>query len=127
MMTDPLTTAATTSASDALMATTNAVSGVDTATVGTAAGSEAKSSTVDTVTLQGKAQDTKNTASAKAAKDDSTIGRIGAVLFSYNSKGALRIKFMDSKNTLIYQTPPVMMARMMDLMMRSDFSVSARV
>ena len=49
--------------------------------------------------------------------NDTIGGRIGSVVFVYNWKGHLRIRFMDSKNSLMYQTPPVMMARTADLMM----------
>jgi hypothetical protein len=84
-----------------------------------------KPPSVDTVTLQGKTQ--ANSTGNPENGNSKIGGRIGAVLFSYNSKGALRIRFMDSSNALVYQTPPVMMARMMDLMMRPDSSVSARV
>lgn len=128
MTTYPVTTDGTMTATDATVAT-GPPAVLASATDGTAAGSGVKSATVDkvdTVTLQGKTQ----TASADTPDkgDSSTIGgRIGSVLFSYNSKGVLRIKFMDTSNTLVYQTPPVLMARMMDLMMRPDYSVSAKV
>ena len=85
----------------------------------------ANAHTVDTVTLQGKARDAVK-ASPKQ-ENDMIGGRISAVLFVYNMKGQLRIRYMDSKNSLVYQTPPVMMARTADLMTRSGFSVSARV
>jgi hypothetical protein len=54
-------------------------------------------------------------------------GRMGSVLFVYNNKGQLRIRYMDSKNSLVYQTPPVLLARTADIMMSSGSSVSARV
>ncbi len=80
---------------------------------------------VDTVTLQGKVQDA---VKASPGQGNGTIGgRIGSVVFVYNSKGDLRIRYMDSKNSLVYQTPPVLLARTADLMMRPGSSVSARV
>jgi len=86
---------------------------------------EVKSPAGDTVTLQGKARDTgKNRPREDGFKAG---GRIGSVIFAYNSKGDLRVRFMDSANKLVYQTPPVMMARMMDLMLHADSSVSAKV
>jgi hypothetical protein len=85
-----------------------------------------KSALVDTVTLQGKVQDS---AKANPSQGNSTIGgRIGSVLFVYNWKGNLRVRFMDSKNNLVYQTPPVMLARTADIMMRfGGSSVNATV
>ncbi|MGD0584427.1 MAG: hypothetical protein ABSA86_01440 [Oryzomonas sp.] len=105
------------------------VSAPDSRTVGAAVTPSvdpvAKAPTVDTVTLQGKVRDT---VKVSPRQGNNTIGgRIGSVLFVYNMKGDLRIRYMDSKNSLVYQTPPVMMARTADLMMRSGSSVSARV
>ena len=87
--------------------------------------SVAKAPSVDTVTLQGKVQN-----AVKISPNQGNVtagGRIGAVLFVYNSKGQLRVRFMDSKNSLVYQTPPVLLARTADLMMRPSSSVSATV
>jgi hypothetical protein len=75
--------------------------------------------------LQGTVQ--KAVKASPVQANNVTAGRIGAVLFVYNWKGALRVRYMDSKNSLVYQTPPVLMARMADLMMRSGSSVSAKV
>jgi hypothetical protein len=52
---------------------------------------------------------------------------MGDVLFVYNFRGDLRIRFMDSSNRLIYQTPPLMLSRMMDLMGRDALRVSMKV
>ncbi|QEM67438.1 hypothetical protein FO488_04290 [Geobacter sp. FeAm09] len=128
MTTDPVTLGGAVTVADTAMVVGSASGGGDAAaTAGESrtAGTEAKGSTAtlvgDTVTLQGKTRkDTTN----DGAKE---IGRIGAVVFSYNDKGDLRIRFMDSANALVYQTPPVMLARMADIMMRPDSSVSARV
>jgi hypothetical protein len=80
---------------------------------------------VDTVTLQGKVQDAVKASPRQG--NGITGGRIGSVVFLYNWKGDLRVRYMDSKNSLVYQTPPVLLARTADLMMRSNSSVSARV
>ena len=85
----------------------------------------AKAPAVDTVTLQGKVRDAVKVTPKSGS--GTTGGRIGSVLFVYNGKGALQIKFMDSKNTLVYQTPPHMMASTAALMMRPNSSVSATV
>ncbi len=85
----------------------------------------AKAPSVDTVTLQGKVRDAVKVSPKPG--NGTTGGRMGAVLFVYTMKGVLRVRFMDSKNNLVYQTPPVMMARTADLMMRSGSSVSARI
>lgn len=132
MTTYPIAAGGAVAAADATMVV-NPVSG-DAETANSTADSPivtpaAKAVAVDTVTLQSKVQSQTRTARKDVlwGGNDKIGNRIGAVLFAYNSKGDLRIKFMDSANKLIYQTPPVMMARMMDLMLRSDSSVSARV
>lgn len=91
-----------------------------------ATGREVQPGRGDTVTLQGKVQETK-TATVPQGGDDGNADRMGSVLFSYNSKGDLRIRFMDSSNTLVYQTPPVMVARLLDIMRRADTSVNSSV
>lgn len=86
---------------------------------------------VDTVTLQNKVQNTKpeprteKTAKAENKKSDLTRS-ISDVLFDYNYKGDLRIKFMDSGNQLIYQTPPVLFARITDLMSQTQLTVNTK-
>jgi hypothetical protein len=80
----------------------------------------------DRVTLQGKVREAKKAAPPEKRPDE-YVSRMGSVLFFYNSKGDLRIRFMDSTNRLVYQTPPVMIARMEDIMRRADSSVSSSV
>ncbi|GFE62787.1 hypothetical protein [Geobacter sp. AOG2] len=128
MTTYPVTTGGTATATGAATVLSVMSIGADTATSATdsrTVGTDAKSAAADTVTLQGQVRDTTGNGSKQGA--DKTIGRVGAVLFVYNSKGELRIKFMDRTNNLVYQTPPVMVARTEDLMMYSDPSVSAKV
>jgi hypothetical protein len=124
MTTYPVTAGGAVTASDATVAAGSGPAGAA-ATDSTTAGPVVKSSTVDRVTLQGKSWAVSTVSPEKG--NNTIVGRIGSVLFSYNSRGALRIKFMDSTNTLVYQTPPVLMSRMMDLMRRPDYAVSARV
>jgi hypothetical protein len=91
----------------------------------TTVGPGAKASSVDTVTLQGKVRNAVKV--SHKAGNVTAGGRIGSVVFVYNSKGQLYIRFMDSKNSLIYQTPPVLMASTASLMMSPSSSVSARL
>jgi hypothetical protein len=75
---------------------------------------------VDTVELSNKAQEStkeqlvKKEATPQPKRQES--GKVGEILFVYNLKGDLRVRFMDSSNRLIYQMPPVLFARTMDLM-----------
>ena len=50
-----------------------------------------------------------------------------SVLFEYNFKGDLRVKFMDSFNNLIYQMPSEQYTRMSDILERSRSSVDTKV
>jgi len=125
MTTNPVATGGAAPTTDATTVISVASVGAETPNSATTVGADAKSPGADTVSLQGKARETVKDSSG--ARGDKTGGRIGSVVFAYNWKGDLRIRFMDSKNALVYQTPPVMMARTADLMMRSDSSVSARV
>jgi hypothetical protein len=118
--------AATTDATTVAGAVSGGVEALVSATDSSTVDAGVKSTSVDTVTLQGKVQDS---AKANPSQGNGTIGgRIGSVLFVYNWKGNLRVRFMDSKNNLVYQTPPVILARTADLMMRyGGSSVNATV
>ena len=59
-------------------------------------------------------------------KPESRLRTMGHVLFEYNLRGDLRIRFMDSKNMLIYQIPPVMVAKTMDLMRQFTDTVNTK-
>jgi hypothetical protein len=50
-----------------------------------------------------------------------------SVLFEYNFKGDLRVKFMDSFNNLIYQMPSEQYTRMSDILERPRSSVDTKV
>ena len=49
------------------------------------------------------------------------------ILFAYNQKGDLRIRFMDSENRLVYQTPPELFSKMSDIMTTPRTSVNMRI
>lgn len=49
------------------------------------------------------------------------------VVFVYTFKGDLRIKFMDSFNNLVYQTPPEFFARISDIMNNSTTGLDMTV
>ena len=49
------------------------------------------------------------------------------ILFSYNTRGNLRIKFMDSSSEVVYQTPPEQFSRMTDIILSSRSAVNARI
>ncbi|HEX9078564.1 MAG TPA: hypothetical protein VF795_03175 [Desulfuromonadaceae bacterium] len=88
-------------------------------------------SAMDTVTITNKSQGpapaaNKDKPNSENSKQDQSARTMKDVLFAYNFKGKLRIRFMDSANRLIYQIPPVMVARTQDLMQRSDLAVDMR-
>lgn len=92
---------------------------------------EQKSDTVDTVTITNKTLDNKHAAQQEEAKkaggSQDKLGRtMDEVLFAYNYKGDLRIKFMDSLNKLVYQVPPVLVSRMSDIMAQPDSAVNTK-
>lgn len=86
---------------------------------------------IDTVTLQNRVQNsTQESKTEKNSKEESKKSNltrsISDVLFDYNSKGDLRIKFIDSRNQLVYQTPPVLFARITELMSQAQSSVDTK-
>ena len=92
----------------------------------------AQGAAVDTVVLSKKVQEPKQEPPKeeplrkRSEKQEPAPGKIGAILFVYNPKGKVRIRFMDSSNNLIYQVPPVMLSRMMDLMQTFGSQVSIK-
>jgi len=48
------------------------------------------------------------------------------VLVTYNPQGKVRTKFLDSRNDVVYQVPPEMVARMEDLMMKPETSANIK-
>jgi len=87
----------------------------------------------DKVTLFGQPIENDTTAKKQGAlaenkkeekeKVKDAVRQASNVVWAYNSKGDLRIKYMDSANRLIYQSPPQLYARMYDLMLESKTSV----
>jgi hypothetical protein len=92
----------------------------------------AQAAAVDTVALSNKVQQPKQEPPKeeplrkRSEKQEPAPGKIGDILFVYNPKGKVRIRFMDSSNNLIYQVPPVMLSRMMDLMQTLGSQVSIK-
>jgi hypothetical protein len=75
----------------------------------------------DTVTLLkgGEATDatpTRRATEANGSRRRETARKADGVVFVYNFKGDLRIKFMDSFNNLVYQMPPEFFTRLSDIM-----------
>jgi hypothetical protein len=77
--------------------------------------------------LEAKQDAPRAEAAKAAARREVPPAKMGDILFVYNFRGDLRIRFMDSSNRLVYQTPPLMLSRMMDLMGRDALRVSMKV
>lgn len=61
---------------------------------------------------------------AKVEKDSKPAGVVSHVVQEYNLKGELRTKFLDSRNDVVYQVPSEMVAKIQDLMLKSDTSTN---
>ena len=48
------------------------------------------------------------------------------VVVTYNPQGKIRTKFLDSRNNVVYQVPPEMLAKMEDLMMKPETSTNIK-
>jgi hypothetical protein len=57
------------------------------------------------------------------SKDDAAQ-HMSHVIEVYNTQGKKRLKFMDSRNNVIYQVPSETVAKMEDLMLKPDTSAS---
>lgn len=53
-------------------------------------------------------------------------GVVSHVVESYNFKGDVRVKFMDSRNNVVYQIPSEMVAKMQDLMLKPNTSADIK-
>lgn len=87
---------------------------------------------VDRVTLLNKALEMKQEARKEEAEQEESreqkpFREMNNILFAYNFRGDLRIRFMDSINKLVYQIPPVLTARISELMTRPGSSVNTKV
>jgi hypothetical protein len=93
---------------------------------------EQQTGSVDTVTIMNKVLDSKHETEKKDTQNDEKkqekqpARSMNDVLFAYNFRGDLRIRFMDSVNKLVYQIPPVLVARMSDLMANPESSVNTK-
>jgi len=55
-----------------------------------------------------------------------TAGSASHVVVTYNPQGKMRTKFLDSRNDVVYQVPPEMLAKMEDLMMKPETSTNIK-
>lgn len=98
---------------------------------GEAADKAAQPVAVDRITLLSKALEIRQEARKEEAEREESrrqkpLREMNNILFAYNFRGDLRIRFMDSVNTLVYQMPPVLVARISELMTRPDSSVNTK-
>lgn len=89
---------------------------------------EVQPSPMDRVTLLNKEREAvkeeKKRVEQKRHEEPRTVADI---LFAYNFRGDLRVKFMDSGSHLIYQMPALLYSRMADLMIQPNTSVNTTV
>ncbi|MBI2353524.1 MAG: hypothetical protein HYV06_00605 [Deltaproteobacteria bacterium] len=90
-----------------------------------------QSGVVDRVTIMNKTLELKQEARKEEAEREEGSREqpsrtMNNILFAYNFRGDLRIRFMDSASKLVYQMPPVLVARLSDIMMRPDSSVNTK-
>lgn len=92
----------------------------------------ARAETGDTVTLLKGGESTDSATAGKGAESNGIIRRetprnADGVVFVYTFKGDLRIKFVDSFNNLVYQTPPELFTRISDIMNNSQTALDMTV
>lgn len=58
--------------------------------------------------------------------DTKAAGVVSHVVVTYNPQGKMRTKFLDSRNNVVYQVPPEMLAKMEDLMMKMEISTNIK-
>jgi hypothetical protein len=79
----------------------------------------------DSVVISNKAADkAKQIFNVSANKQKYQPTAMSHMIEYYNNKGKLRIKFVDSKNNMIYQIPSEMVAKTEDLMNKSRTSAN---
>lgn len=86
---------------------------------------EVQPAILDAVDFKNKTDEELRHAKKKNAEgEDGTAQKLARgmseILFAYNFRGDLRIQFMDSVNKVVYQTPPLLFARMTDIMHSSQ-------
>ena len=89
---------------------------------------ELQPSPMDRVTLLDKernlVKDENKRVAKKEQKQHEEPRTVADILFAYNFRGDLRVKFMDSGSNLIYQTPALLFSKMADLMLQPNTSVN---
>ncbi|HEY4743640.1 MAG TPA: hypothetical protein VIH45_03205 [Desulfuromonadaceae bacterium] len=73
-----------------------------------------------------KQEPVKGEAEKQAPRRGPVVEKMGHILFVYDVRGNVRVRFMDRSNSLIYQIPPLMLSRTMDLMQRTGNTVNTR-
>jgi archaellin len=63
---------------------------------------------------------------ARLDTNEKTLRTMSHVVETYNQQGKVRIKFMDSKNHVVYQIPTEMVAKMEDQMMKPETSANTK-
>ncbi len=77
----------------------------------------------DSVVNNGKTKQNLNTGIDSHKKPLRTMSHVVEV---YNLQGKVRIKFMDSKNNVVYQIPTEMVAKMEDQMLKPETSTNTK-
>lgn len=62
----------------------------------------------------------KSTVENNSNSTSKSVGAASHVVVTYNLQGKVRTKFLDSRNNVVYQVPPEMLARIEDLMMKPE-------
>jgi hypothetical protein len=83
-------------------------------------------SPLDALTDNNKSTAIKKTAVASNAGSSQPAGIVSHVVESYNQYGKVRVKFMDSRNNVVYQTPSEMVAKIEDQMKAPNTSANVK-
>ena len=68
----------------------------------------------------------KKTAATRNVSSSQPAGIVSHIVESYNQYGKVRIKFMDSRNNVVYQTPSEMVAKIEDQMKAPNTSADVK-
>ena len=85
-----------------------------------------QASPLDIVTDNKISVETKKAAEKNNVSSNQSAGIVSHVVESYNQHGKVRVKFMDSRNNVVYQTPSEMVARLEDQMMSPNTSANVK-
>ncbi|MBW4056281.1 MAG: hypothetical protein HIU83_12945 [Proteobacteria bacterium] len=96
--------------------------------LGTPASKTALSRQSETVTNANSTVSPANKQAPDAGNENQkeSVRAMSHVVESYNQQGEVRIKFMDSKNNVIYQIPTEMVAKMEDQMMKPETAANVK-